>query len=168
MRIVGENPGMSFYVTGSDDEDGLIVDAEVDRGRVALQLPIQSLPWRDAARIAKYERPRRPYGCGDEVELLMTMRAVLKAEDVQLLTGVTGAARLTLEEGIATIELAKGAQLSAPCLRIVEAVRMPAVVRLLGVRRGAVRGELHVLQLSGGRRVGGATAVFGRGAVDRS
>jgi hypothetical protein len=166
MRIVGENPGMSFYVTGSDDEDGLIVEGEVDRGRVALQLPIQSLPWRDATLIAKYERPRRPYGCGDEVEQLMTTRAVLKGEDVQLLTGVTGAQRLTLDEGLVTIEMTKGAQLSASCLRIVEAARMPAVVRLLGVKRGAVRGELHVLQLSGGRRVGGATVVFGRGAVD--
>jgi hypothetical protein len=153
---------MSFYVTGSDDEDSLVVQAQLQSGHVALQLPVQALPWRDLRLIEKHGGRRVKYGCGDENDPARRLKVTLKGAQVATRTDVQGAELATLENGIVTLH-ADGEALFVPCLRVAEGVRMPAALRVFGARTKRPRGALHVAQLSGGRRLGGATIQFGAG-----
>jgi hypothetical protein len=163
MRIEGQNPGMSFYVTGSDDEDSLLVEAELRSGHVALQLPVAALPWRDLRLLERNGGRRVRYGCGDERDPAAGLEVTLEGPEVAMRTDVQGAQLATLANGIATLH-AEGTSLLVPCLRVAEQVRMPVAVRIFGARTKRPRGAIHVAQLSGGRRVGGVTIQFGAGA----
>lgn len=157
MRITGTNPGMSFYVTGSDDEDALLVRAELESGKLTLQIPGQALPWRDARLLERHGR-RPEYGCGEDP--LATLRTTLKGPQVVEVTDIEGAELLELENGVATVRAEDGS-LSVTCLRLAEGANLPAAVRVVGARRKKPRGAIHVAQLSGARRLGGVTIEFG-------
>ena len=149
---------MSFYVSGSADEDALLVRAELESGRLVLEIPVQALPWRDG-RLLERNGPRPEYGChGDDV--VGALRRTLKGPQVREVTDIEGAELLVLAGGVATIT-AEGESLSVTCLRIREGTRLPAIVRVVGARRKKPHGAVHVGQLSGGRRLGGVTMQFG-------
>lgn len=158
MRITGPSPGMSFYVTGSDDEDALLIRAELESGQPSLQIPVQALPWRDGRLLERHGR-RSEYGCGDD-DPVGTLRRTLKGPQVAAITDIEGAELLELENGIATVQADKDS-LSITCLRLTEGAILPAAVRVVGARRRKPRGAIHVAQLSGGRRFGGVTIEFG-------
>jgi hypothetical protein len=159
MRIEGPNPGMSFYVTGSDDEDSLVVTAQLQSGHVALQLPVAALPWRELALIERSGGRHVSYG-RDKDDPAATRKATLKGEQVAARTDVQGAEWMSLEGGLATFH-AGGDTLTAPCLRVAEGARMPVTVTVFEARTKRPRGAVHVAQLAGGRRVGGASVEFG-------
>jgi hypothetical protein len=170
MRIAGNEPGMSFYVRGSADEDSLFVQPAVGESAVVLRIPVQALPWRDA-RIVERHGPLAAFGCGMGESPLAGLRTRLAGPQVSDRTGISGAAWLRLDDGIATVQLEGPAPLVIPCLRIAQGARVPAVVQLTGEQAPQARGEVHVFQLSGGRRAGGVTLQLGGwhpGGDDRS
>jgi hypothetical protein len=161
MKITGNEPGISFYVVGSGDEDSLIVAPDVGGVTVVLRLPVAGLPWRDLRLIEKHGR-REKYGCGDGKDPLAGMRVALtKPEEITDRTGIQGAASVRLADGIATLEIAPKGSLLVPCLRVANGARMPAAVQVTGRAAKKARGAIHVGQLAGGRRIGGVTVQFG-------
>src|SRR6266545_1052944 len=135
MLTAGKQPGMSFYVTGSADEDSLVVSAERLSGR------------------------RRPdtYGCCDEDDILKTLEVSAEGQGVEDRTGIRGADGVKVSRGAATVSFSAKTPLFIPCLRVAEGARMPVAVRAVKTRAERDGGEIRVMQLSGGRRVGGVT-----------
>jgi hypothetical protein len=161
MRITGHEPGITFYVVGSGEEDSLIVAPDVGAATVVLRLPVAGLPWRDLRLIEKHGR-REKYGCGEMKDPLVDMRVALtKAEEITDRTGIQGATSVRLLDGIATVEIAPRGSLLVPCLRVANGARMPAAVQVTGKAARKARGAIHVGQLAGGRRIGGVTVQFG-------
>ncbi len=158
MLTAGKQPGMSFYVTGSADEDSLVVSAERLSGRLELHLPVAAMPWRDLALIEKSGR-RRPdtYGCCDEDDILKTLEVSAEGQGVEDRTGIRGADGVKVSRGAATVSFSAKTPLFIPCLRVAEGARMPVAVRAVKTRAERDGGEIRVMQLSGGRRVGGVT-----------
>jgi hypothetical protein len=158
MKITGNEPGMSFYVVGSGDEDTLIVEPAVrGGGAVVLRLPVQGLPWRDI-RIIEKHGPRDKYGCSDRDDPLARMNTELtKPEQIIDRTGIQGAASVRLENAVATVEIAPRGTLLVPCLRVAEGARMPTAVQVTGRNARRAMGTIRVAQLAGGRRFGGVT-----------
>jgi subtilisin family serine protease len=149
---------MTFYVIGTDDEDSLVVIGNVAGGRVELSLPVQALPWRNLRLLQHNGHRRLPYGGGPPADdPLATVDASLEGDEVRRTTDIAGAASVRVRAGIATIVSKGRATIEIPCLRVAMGARMS--VRL-GVSRPRATEELrdvHVAQLSGGRRAGGVT-----------
>ena len=160
MNITGREPGMSFYIRGSDDEDSLFVQPDVGNATVILRIPVRALPWRDI-RIIEKHGPRLPYGCGGLEDPLAHVRMTLEGPQVIDRTGIQGATWLRLEEGIATVQIEQRARLVIPCLRVEEGARVPTAVQVTGDQAPRARGTIHVFQLSGGRRIGGVALELG-------
>lgn len=163
MLNKGKQPGMSFYVLGSSDEDGLIVTAERFAGEMQMQLPAAALPWRDLGLVEKLG-PRQAYGCcRADADPWRKVQATAKEDEIEDRTSVRGAGVVAIADGVATIGFTSKAPVVIPCLRIAEGARLSVSVRILRLRKqqeGAP--ELRVLHLSGGRRVGGVTLRVGK------
>jgi hypothetical protein len=155
MLITEPQPGFSFHVVGSNDEDSLVVSAErLATGRLTIGLPVASLPWRDLRLIEEHGRSRQPYGCEVDDPLARAQVTLESAEEVEERTGVVGAQMLTLEGGVATLAADVRRPVQVPCLRVAEGAAMPVVVRV-EAEVEAEAAVVNVTQLSGGRRVGG-------------
>jgi hypothetical protein len=125
-----------------------------------VQLPVQSLPWRDLRLLEKYGRRWSPFGCDQGLDPLVGVKVQLKGADQVLQhTDIRGAEGLELAEGIATVRGSGKTAIVVPCLRVAEGARMPGAVRVAGRRPERAR-LVHVAQLSGGIRVGGVTLEF--------
>jgi len=149
---------MTFYVIGTDDEDSLIMMGDAAGGRVELSLPAQALPWRDLRLIERYGRRRVPFGCcptGDDP--LATLDVSLEGDNVRRTTDIVGAMSIRVRGGIATIVSGARATVSIPCLRVAPAARMPVRLAVARPRASEQQRDVHVAQLSGGRRAGGVT-----------
>ena len=147
---------IGFLVRGTDDEDGLIVIGRAVGGQVELSLPVQALPWRDARVLGRHSRS--PYGCaGPDDDPVAAIAATLDGDSIRSRTGVVGARALRVRNGIATIVSAADAVVTIPCLRIAPAAAMPVNLRVTRPRATLDHRDIHVGQLSGGRRVGGVT-----------
>lgn len=166
MKMNGDEPGMSFYVIGTDDHDSLVVEADVGGAGVTLRIPAQALPWRDL-KLVEAHGPRDPYGCGERDDPAGRIKRNVKNPDEILdRTGIVGADWLRLEEGTATAAVAQGGTLTIPCLRVAPAARMPAAVVVARDRGKKPAGTVRIGQLSGGRRVGGVTLELGERMTD--
>jgi subtilisin family serine protease len=148
-RIAASGTRLRLLVTGSEEEDGLVLRAPGAR-TLRLVLPVQALPLH---RAALYEGPwgmrERPFaGTADEaLDPALRIRDAAKGEAaVAALTGALGASAFTLAHGIATLEGRDG--LVLPRLRLAAGASL-ALALTAGV--GAER--LTGLMLSGGRRV---------------
>ncbi len=153
----GGDADMSFYVVGSSDQDSLVMYTELVAGRVALNLPVQALPWRDIRLIEKYGRRRLPYGCGDPDDPLAKVKLTLKGEEVQMRTDIVGAEAVELRDGVAIIWTTKKGRLFVPNVRVADGVKMPASIRVRRPKINEKQRFVHVAQLSGGQVMGGVT-----------
>lgn len=147
----------SFYVVGSSDQDSLIIYPELAGGQVAVDLPVQALPWRDIQLIKKQASRRLSYGCGDRGDPLTDVKLTLKGEEIQMRTDIVGAETLELQDGIATVLGTENSQLFIPSIRLAEGVKMLAAVRVHHPKIAEEQRFVHVAQLSGGQLVGGVT-----------
>jgi subtilisin family serine protease len=149
-----EDGAAEVTILGSQDTDGLILWRDGTNGRFRVEgLPVTALPWRDAMLFEQAKRSDRPlFGAADEEgDVAIAHSAMLnEARVINVITDITGSDSLELENGRVTIEAA--GRLVVPRLRIRPGHRL--VVRLRLQQGG---GALHVLHLSGGRRVGGCT-----------
>jgi hypothetical protein len=145
----------SFTILGSDDTDGVILWCDNPDGRLRVEgLPVTALPWRDAAMFQRSGRRSRPlHGAPDAAEdCVLDLSARLEGEQAAAIPGITdalGAESLILRDGRVTIEA--GARLMLPRLRIAAGA---ALYLRVSARDG---GAIHMMHLSGGRRVGGGT-----------
>jgi hypothetical protein len=156
--LVQQSPAeASFYVVGSDDQDSLMVSADLVGGQVELALPVQALPWRDIRVIERHGRRRLPYGGERTEDPVAKLTLTLNGADVRLQTDVVGAQKLEVRDGMASILAAEDARLFVPHVRLAPNVRMPARIRVLGPQTDERRRFVHVTQLSGGQLVGGIT-----------
>jgi len=155
VRSPASDAVTSFYVVGSDDQDSLIVYPELVGGQVLLTLPVTALPWRDLRLIESFGRRRPAYGSGDQEDPLTEMTATLQGEEIRRRTDITGAGRLELRDGLATITLAPQSRLHIPFVRLAPRARMPASLRVRGASFSDKGRHVHVGQLSGGQRIGG-------------
>jgi len=157
--VPGMDSDMSFYVVGSNDQDSLIISSELPGGQVALNMPVQALPWRDIKLIEQSPARRAAFGCGNHFDdPLARLQTTLHGEDVGRLTDIAGAEMLDLRDGVATVTAAKNERLCVPQVRVVEGVRMPVSIRIVKPKLddGKPR-RVHVAQYSGGRLIGGVT-----------
>jgi len=147
-----------FTIIGSDDTDGVVVWQDDPTGRLRLEnLPITALPWRDAAMFRLADRSDRPlYGsAGARSDLANRLSKTLEQPaEIAGITDVAGATRLVLQNGNVTIE--GGSRLTIPRLRIAHGI--PLAVRVVPL--APAPGAIHLLHLSGGRRVGGGTIQY--------
>lgn len=147
---------MTFLVRGTEDEDGLVVIGRAAGGRVELSLPVLALPWRDARVLGRHSR--MPYGCcRPEDDPVAGIQTTLHERDIRMRTDITGARALSVRDGVATIVSAHDATVSIPCLRVAPGMAMPVNLRVTRPRATPEHRDVHVGQVSGGRRVGGVT-----------
>jgi hypothetical protein len=161
VGAVGTGSPAQFRINGSNDTDGLVIWCNTPGARLE-NLPVTALPWRDAAMFQEAKRSDRPlFGSSNAGE---DMAAQLSAQlagpkAVAEITDVLGANGLSLAGGLITIE--GRSKLTLPRLRIANGASMVTKVVALGDAGGAI----HVLHLSGGRRVGGGTVRVLRSGV---
>ena len=167
MLTRGRSPAISFYVRGTDDEDSLLIATVGFDGRLALDVPMRALPWRDLKMIEKWGRRREPYGCCDIADPLDTLRVRAKGPEVEERAGIRGADDITIAGGIATVTFTTANPVFIPCVRIEAGAKMPTTVRVATLRRAGENAAVHVAQLSGGRRVGGVTLAIGEARQGR-
>jgi hypothetical protein len=150
--------GMSFYVVGSAEQDGLTVYQNLAGGTVELILPVQALPWRDIKLIERARRPRLGFGAdrGPD-ELLVSRKVALEGDRIHATTDITGAQRLALRDGTATVTIAKGGRLHVPYVRLGQGTRMMAKVQVSSAKADKERRFVHVAQHSGGQLLGGVS-----------
>jgi hypothetical protein len=148
----------AFQILGSEDTDGLILWRDSpDAGLRIEELPVTALPWRDAAMFQRSRRMDRPlYGAPRASEdMAIQLSAQLEGpEAVAAISDVLGAKRLVLRDGRVTID--SRTRLTLPRLRIAHGTPLNIKVTALDDAGGAI----HMLHLSGGRRVGGGTMRF--------
>ena len=152
----------TFRILGSNEVDGLVVWRDRPEGRLVIEdLPITALPWRDAAMFSAAGRSDRPqHGAADAQADLAASAERFAVLDggvaVAAMTDVLGADLLTLREGRVTIQ--GGSRILLSRLRIAPGAFLDLRV---STPDGPASGAIHVLHLSGGRRVGGGTVRFG-------
>jgi hypothetical protein len=152
----GGDAVMRFYVVGSAEQDSLTIHAGEFDEAIDLVVPIQALPWRDMKLIESAKRRRPPFGHDQGDDPLATMRLALEGGEIELLTDIVGAERLTLNDGLATLTLSKERRLQIPYLQITEGARLIARIRVINCKAGVTR-LLHIGQRSGGQLVGGVS-----------
>jgi subtilisin family serine protease len=144
---------LALGVTGSGDEDGLVLRAP-GAAFLRLVLPCAALPWRRASLYeSAWGQRERPFaGAADaRCDPLAALRESVAGEDaVADLTGALGAASLSLAHGLVTLTGREAIVL--PRLRLADGARLSLA---LTAGRGAER--LTALMLSGGRRVAACT-----------
>lgn len=156
--VPGMDSDMNFYVVGSADQDSLIISSELPGGQVALQMPVQALPWRDIKLIEQSPARRAAFGCGNHFDdPLARLEATLHGEEVGRMTDIAGAEILDLRDGMATVTAAKNERLFLPQVRIVEGTRMPVSIRIIKPKLDGKPKRVHVAQYTGGRLMGGVT-----------
>jgi len=148
---------MSFYVVGSADEDSLIVYPKLAGGTLSLLLPVQALPWRDLKLIERNKGRRTGFGCCGAVDPLSYAKAMLKGDQVRMITDIVGAELLELRDGIARVTMGKADRLQVPYVRIADGARMPASIHVHRPRIDKERRFVHVAQHSGGQLIGGVS-----------
>jgi Subtilase family len=144
----------AFTINGSDDIDGAVIWREGgDEGFVIRQLPVVALPWREAAVYVGGPRGRPLYGGVAEIAdpaSTLAATSLTDSRQIEARTDVRGASRLELRDGRVDIWSA-GRRLDLPRLRIHPGAGLHISVQAPGAS------TLHLLHLSGGRRVGGGT-----------
>lgn len=162
VAVADDQMSARFNILGSDDTDGLIIWQDHPDARLRIEnLPITALPWRDAEMFqASGQRSRPLFGFSNAAsDMAIELSATLEhPKAIEQITDVLGADRLVLEGGLATIE--GGQRLTLPRLRIAEGAPLTIIVAAVTQARGAI----HLLHLSGGRRVGGSTVRFRPGS----
>lgn len=140
---------LRLLVTGSEDEDGLVLRAP-GASFLRLVIPSSALPYRRAGLYAgPWGQRRRPYaGSSDEVlDPVANLRDQVKGERaIEALTETLGATSLGIAHGFATIE--GGEAVVLPRLRLAAGATLP-----LALIAGAGAKRLTGLMLSAGRRV---------------
>lgn len=151
---------MSFYVVGSGEQDSLVITPQLKGGVVRLSIPVQALPWRDLRSIEKWKGRRLPYGCSNDADPLLKLKAQLKGSDVELTTDIRGAELLELKDGVVSIQGGRGQRIIIPYLRLEKGVKMAVSVRVSNPRTDRDLRFVHVTQLSGGQVIGGVSLEF--------
>jgi Subtilase family len=150
-------PVPPFTILGSFQEtDGAILWPEGgDRGLLRIEgLPVTVLPWREAAIFEQAGAQGRPLydGTVPANDPAARRNAELTGAEIEERTDIRGAGRLALRDGLVTIE--GGPKLVLPRLRIAHGAALE--IRAMAAEPN-VPGSIHLLHLSGGRRVGGGT-----------
>ncbi len=144
-----------FQIIGSDDTDSIVIWSESRSGTLRIEdFPVTALPWRESRLFATDRPGARPLydGAGiNSADPAVAMARRLEANDIASITDIEGADRLFAGNGSVTVE--GHGSLKLPRLRIAEGV--PLVFSLSF--DGDVGAAVHLLHLSGGRRVGGGS-----------
>jgi hypothetical protein len=152
-RLSPAGTRLALGVTGSGDEDGLVLRAP-GAGFLRLVLPCAAVPWRRAAlHEGAWGQRERPFAGGaDERDdpIARQRESVAGEAEVTALTEALGATSLTLAHGLVTLTAREA--LVLPRLRLADGARLSLA---LTAGRGAER--LTALMLSGGRRVAACT-----------
>ncbi|MEM6771101.1 MAG: hypothetical protein AAF597_10990, partial [Bacteroidota bacterium] len=152
----GDTADSAFFVTGTEQTDSLWLELADLKAEVVLNLPVTALPFRDARLLKKYgKRPWFGDACGEDP--LRQEKARIRRKTIPELTGITGAQKLTIQDGVASILFSGEGRLSIPMLRLREGVKMPVSIRAAKVELFEKRAMINVGQLSGGRRAGGVS-----------
>ena len=152
----------AFTLLGSPDSDGAIVwlEGADGVGLVIESLPVAALPWRDAGLFVRQgwrgRRPRWGDKPADPAAHPSEDRVLATPEEIEEVTDIQGATRVTLSAGRVRIE--GGGRLTLPRLRL--ALGTPLALRAVPTSP-VQEGALHMLHLSGGRRAGGGTVILG-------
>ena len=163
-NATGGDAVSGFFVVGTAEEDSLVVAPSLAAGAVTISLPVQALPWRDLALLEEHGRRRSEYGCGAPREdPLATATMTVRGVSIEVLTGITGGRRLDLQDGVASVLLADGVNLSVPCLRIAAGARLPASIAITGIDTTGEQRFIRVTQLTAGQPVGGVTIELRKG-----
>lgn len=151
-----EDAETAFYVIGTDDVDGLWINAEGLRAEVIYTMPVKALIYRDANLVNKHGK-RPPYGRDCGVDPLLEMKRTLKRAEIEMRTGITGAEYLEIENGIVRIHKSSKEKLFIPVLNLAERAKMPVNLRVRNVKLEKEKGYVHVGQYTGGRRASGVS-----------
>jgi hypothetical protein len=148
----------NFQIIGSDDVDGVIIWSDNPQSQIRIEnLPVSALPWRDASLYEMHSSYDRPlHGSAPDLRDLAATRALrLEGEaDIRALTEIQGATQLRHAHGSVNIE--GTGRLFLPRLRIARGAHLALMVSTTEHAGGA----LHLVHLSGGRRVGGGSFRF--------
>ena len=141
-----------FRINGSEDTDGLIIWCNNPGASLRVEdMPVTALPWRDAAMFQEAKRSERPL-CGSpntSGDMAAQLSAQLEGQKtVAEITDVLGADRLSLAGGLITDRIA----LEDFPTRLRIAHGTPLVTKVVALDDAG--GAIHMLHLSGGRRVG--------------
>ena len=149
---------MSFYVVGSADQDSLTVYQDLVAGTVDLIVPVQALPWRDIKLIERVRGSRPVFGDdrGSD-DPLVSRKAALDGELICMTTDISGAHRLALQDGTATVTIVEGGVLHVPYVRLALGTRMIAKIQVSGAKIDKEHRFVHVAQHSGGQLLGGVS-----------
>lgn len=145
----------SFFVTGSDDIDGLWIDTEELEFKIIYIMPVEALVYRSAKYINEYgKRPLYGSDCKYHDPLVDT-EGIFKSDEVEMLTGIVGAEYLEISKGKAHITKASKQRLFIPRINLANSVKMPVNIQVIQDPRNINSGLVHVGQYSGGRKIGG-------------
>jgi hypothetical protein len=157
-RLAPAGARLALGVTGSGDEDGLVLRAP-GAAFLRLVLPCAALPWRRAAlHEGAWGQRERPFagGADERDDPLARQRESVSAEaEVTALTEALGASSLTLAHGLITLTGREAIVL--PRLRLADGARLS-----LSLTAGVGAERLTALLLSGGRRVAACTVQLKR------
>jgi len=146
----------TFYVIGSDDIDGLWIDNKALKSEITYTMPVQALVYRDANIVNQFGK-RAPYGQECGIDPLKELKRTLKREEIEMLTGITGAEFLEIKNGNVHILKNPNSRLFIPKLNIADGAKMPVSLRAYEVKLEKEKGYIHAGQYSGGRRASGVT-----------
>jgi hypothetical protein len=85
------------------------------------------------------------------------MDDTLIGHKIPAITDITGAERLMLRDGVATVTIASGDRLLVPYLRLADGARMSARIQVRRPKTDKQRRFVHIAQHSGGQLVGGVS-----------
>jgi subtilisin family serine protease len=154
LTLAATRRGMTppcFTILGSEGADGAVLWTE-GTGLLVENLPLAAIPWRQAdvflrARRRWIARPLHGDASGTTDAALLAGDVELTGEEIEEVTDIQGATRLVLRSGKVSLEA--GPKLVIPRLRITESAKLEI--------HASAEADLHMLHLSGGRRVGGGT-----------
>jgi len=151
----GGDADFSFYVMGSEGQDGLWIETDLPEAELIIQLPALSIPFRDMKLINKIGCPIPPYPGHPCFKDPFKERLGIKKPEVETLTGIKGASGIEFNKGIAKVKAVGNKVLYLQEIRIAKDAKMPVKIT---VRKVQFRENVHrvtITQFSDGRRIGG-------------
>jgi len=139
------------------EPQSLLVEARLERGSLKVELPVEALPWRNRAHLEAHGGRPAPFGAREPTGERLASARPLAGFRVRERTDVTGAARLAVRDGVATITAGEVEKLWIPRLRLAPDAALPVTIRVEGTRVGGAGGFVQATHVCGGRRVGAVT-----------
>jgi len=151
----GGDADFSFYVIGSEGQDGLWIETDLPEAELIMQLPALSIPFRDMKLINKMGYPIPPYPGHSYFKDPFKKRISIKKQEVEMLTGIKGASGIEFYKGTAKIWAVGAKVIHLQEVRIAENAKMPVKMTVRKVQFKEKFHRVTITQFSNGRRIGG-------------